>query len=34
MKGNKKAILKGVSGYVQPNHMLAIMGPSGSGKVR
>lgn len=29
--GGTKEILKGVSGYVEPNHMLALMGPSGSG---
>jgi len=34
MKNNKRAILNGVSGYVKPNHLLAIMGPSGCGKVR
>ncbi len=32
-KGNEKVILNNVSGFVLPKHMLAIMGPSGSGKV-
>lgn len=32
VKGNSRDILKGVSGYVEPNHMMAIMGPSGCGK--
>ncbi|XP_057492230.1 ABC transporter G family member 1-like isoform X3 [Actinidia eriantha] len=31
-KGGHRAILKGATGYVQPNEVLAIMGPSGSGK--
>ncbi len=33
-KGNEKVILHDVSGFVLPRHMLAIMGPSGSGKVK
>lgn len=32
VKGNSRAILKDVSGYVCPRDMLAIMGPSGCGK--
>lgn len=32
VKGNARAILKEVSGYVCPRDMLAIMGPSGCGK--
>ena len=31
-KGNERYILKGITGYVEPRHMLAIMGPSGCGK--
>lgn len=31
-KGNERHILKGITGYVEPRHMLAIMGPSGCGK--
>ena len=31
-KGSERLILKGVTGYCQPRHMLAIMGPSGCGK--
>ncbi|PSS30140.1 ABC transporter G family member 11 like [Actinidia chinensis var. chinensis] len=31
-KGGHRAILEGMTGYVQPNEVLAIMGPSGSGK--
>jgi ABC-type multidrug transport system ATPase subunit len=32
VKGGVKQILKGVTGYIEPRHMLAIMGPSGCGK--
>jgi ABC-type lipoprotein export system ATPase subunit len=28
-----KTILRDVCGYVEPEHMMAIMGPSGSGKL-
>ncbi|KAF7129473.1 hypothetical protein RHSIM_Rhsim10G0166700 [Rhododendron simsii] len=31
-KGGRRAILQGVTGYVQPGEVLAIMGPSGCGK--
>ena len=31
-KGAERLILKGITGYCQPRHMLAIMGPSGCGK--
>jgi len=31
-KGSERLILKGITGYCQPRHMLAIMGPSGCGK--
>lgn len=32
VKGNTKTILKGISGFVEPRQLLAIMGSSGSGK--
>ncbi|KAG1652464.1 hypothetical protein FOA52_009206 [Chlamydomonas sp. UWO 241] len=31
-KGNEKQLLKSVTGFLAPKHMLAIMGPSGCGK--
>lgn len=31
-KRTDKMILKSVSGHVQPGHLLAVMGPTGSGK--
>ena len=31
-KGNERHILKQVTGFVGPRHLLAIMGPSGCGK--
>ncbi|KAE9450005.1 hypothetical protein C3L33_18090, partial [Rhododendron williamsianum] len=31
-KGGRRAILQGVTGYVEPGEVLAIMGPSGCGK--
>ncbi|XAR73421.1 Taurine-transporting ATPase [Bertholletia excelsa] len=31
-KGGRKGILQGVTGYVEPGEVLAIMGPSGCGK--
>jgi ABC-type multidrug transport system ATPase subunit len=31
-KGHVKELLKGVSGFLEPSRMLAIMGPSGCGK--
>ncbi|XAR62268.1 Taurine-transporting ATPase [Bertholletia excelsa] len=31
-KGRQRAILEGVTGYVEPGEVLAVMGPSGSGK--
>jgi ABC-type multidrug transport system fused ATPase/permease subunit len=30
----KKQILNGLSGIVEPGHVVAIMGPTGSGKTR
>ena len=31
-RGEKRPILSGITGYAEPGHMMAIMGPSGSGK--
>ena len=30
LQGHERQILKGVDGYVEPNHVCAIMGPSGA----
>lgn len=32
-KKTRKALLNGISGYVRPGMLLALMGPSGAGKV-
>ena len=31
-KGNRRAIIQGLTGYAKPGELLAIMGPSGCGK--
>jgi ABC-type dipeptide/oligopeptide/nickel transport system ATPase subunit len=33
-KKNRKQLLNNISGYVRPGMLLALMGPSGAGKVR